>query len=142
MNARNRWILSAIVGVYLVVSSVHGVTHFAVPVGLTPFQWAFILIVASTAPVVALGLLWTGRELIGLPLLVVSMVGGFVFGVYFHFLVPNPDNVGHVHGPWALEFEVTAVLIAVTSFAGAIFGIWLWLRDPTERDEPLETPTG
>lgn len=141
MTPRNRWIVSAIVVTYLAVSSLHGLTHFAIPVGLTIAQWAFILIVVSFSPIVALGLLWADRDRIGFPLYVVSMIGGFVFGVYFHFLVPNPDNVGQVHGPMAIEFEATAVLIAVTSLVGAAVGIWLWLREPTDPTRSLESAT-
>ena len=127
MTPRDRYFLGAIVLGYFIANSLHGVTHFAVPVGLTPFQWAFVLIVASLAPAVGLGLLWVGRTAIGLPAVSLSMAGAFLFGVYFHFLVENPDNVGSVGGVWAGEFSITAILIAVSSFVGAVYGTWLWI---------------
>lgn len=129
MTPRDRYFLVGIGLFYFLANALHGVVHFSVPVGLTPFQWAFVLIVASSAPAVAIGLIWIGRTTDGLPLFTLSMAGAFLFGVYFHFLVENPDNVGAVQQAWAGEFSLTAILIAVSSVVGAVYGGWLWMVD-------------
>lgn len=124
-------VMAAVIIAYEAVSGVHGLTHFAVPVGLTPEQWAFVLIVATTAPVVSLWFVWRGRPEVGVPIYAIAMAGGFLFGLYFHFLVPNPDHVAAVSGPLSIPFSATAVLIAVTSFLGTAHGLWVWRTGPT-----------
>lgn len=140
MTPTNRWLLTAIVGGYLLVSLAHGVAHSAVPVELTALQIAVVLIVVTAIPLVSLWWVWTGRDRFGVPLYAAAMVGGLLFGLYFHFLVANPDNVGSVNGPWAAEFELTAVLIALTSFAGSGHGLWLLARRRAGNPGGSKTP--
>lgn len=128
MNARDRWLAAAVVAVHAVVSIGHGIAHQAVPVDLTAAQDVFVVLVIALAPVAALVLLWRGRERAGAGLLATSMAAALLFGVYFHYAVPNPDNVAAVAGPWSLPFEGTAALVAVTELAGTVVGAWLWRR--------------
>ena len=128
MNARDRWLAAAVVAVHAVVSLGHGLAHLAVPVDLTTAQDAFVVLVVALAPILALALLWRGRERAGAGLLSASMAAAFLFGVYFHYLVPNPDNVASVAGVWSLHFEGTAALVAITEIAGTAVGAWLWRR--------------
>lgn len=142
MTPTNRWLLTVIVGGYLLVSLGHGGAHSAVPVELTALQVAVVLLIVTATPLVSLWSVWTGRDRFGVPLYAAAMVGGLLFGLYFHFLVANPDHVGSVSGPWAAEFELTAVLIALTSFAGSGHGLWLLTRrrasDPHGSKRPEE----
>ena len=128
MDARDRWLAAGVVAVHAFVSIGHGLAHLAVPVDLTAAQDAFVALVIALAPVVALVLLLRGHERWGAGLLGVSMAAAFAFGVYFHYLVPNPDNVAAVTGPWSPHFGGTAALAAVTELAGAVVGTWLWRR--------------
>jgi hypothetical protein len=58
------------------------------------------------------------------------MAAALLFGLTFHYLVPNPDNVASIPaGPWHLHFTWTAAAIALTEFGGAALGAWLWVRD-------------
>lgn len=52
------------------------------------------------------------------------MAASLAFGVYFHFLVQNPDNVLAVTGSWHGPFFLTAVLVAVAGAAGVVAGMW------------------
>ncbi|WP_458206890.1 hypothetical protein [Haladaptatus sp. NG-SE-30] len=113
-------------GVYLLVNLAHGVPHVAAPVPLTQFQSAFVGFVVTLAPVVGFVLLWRGRERLGSAVFTLSMAASLVFGVYFHFLVSNPDNIHAVVGPWELPFFLTAVLVAVAGVGGVVVGVWLW----------------
>ena len=114
------------VGLHTAASAAHGVPHAVIPVPLAPWQWAFVYGVIVLAPLVALGLLWRGREAAGATLLAVSMAASLAFGVYFHFVAPTPDHVGAVPaGPWRGPFRVTALLVAVTDAVGALVGVRL-----------------
>jgi hypothetical protein len=73
-------------------------------------------------PLVAVVLLWR-RSALGFPLLFGSMLGSLLFGAYYHFIAAGADNVASLppHA-WALPFQVTAVLLALTEAAGVVVG--------------------
>ena len=130
LTRRERRLAALLVVLHAVVSGVHGVAHAEIPVALAAWQQGFVLVVPTLAPFVALALLYRGHELVGAALLTLSMAGAFLFGLYFHYLVPNPDNVASIPaGPLHLHFTWTAAAIAVTEFGGAALGAWLWVRD-------------
>lgn len=130
LRSRDRRIAVALVVVHALVSGVHGVTHAELPVALAAWQEAFVLVVPTLASFAALVLLYRGPERVGVALLTLSMVAAFLFGLYFHYLVPNPDNVASIPaGPWHLHFTWTAAAIALTEFGGAALGGWLWVPD-------------
>ena len=84
---------------------------------------------ANFTPVASFGLAWRGRVRAGGAVLVVSMGAALVFGVYNHYLVPNPDNIAAVPaGRWKLSFVVTAAGVALTDGIGVVAGLWLWAR--------------
>jgi hypothetical protein len=115
------------VGLHVVANAAHGVPHAAAPVPLAPWQSAFVFGVVLSAPLAALGLLWTGgpeRTRVGAVLFSISMAASLVFGLYFHFVVPNPDHVSTVSaGPWRGPFRATAVLVALVDAVGVAVGI-------------------
>ena len=136
LEPRDRRLAALLVIAHAVVSGIHGVAHAGLPVALAAWQQAFVLLVPTLAPFVALYALYRRPERAGVALLAGSMVGAFLFGLYFHYLVPNPDNVASIPaGPWHLHFTWTAAAIALTEFGGAALGGWLWVRgkarDPT-----------
>ncbi|WP_227352717.1 hypothetical protein [Haladaptatus salinisoli] len=120
---RKRTVAAVALGAYLLANLAHGVPHAAVPVPLTPFQSAFVAAV-TLAPIVGFVLLLRGSERLGSAVFVVSMAASLAFGVYFHFLVPNPDSVRAVSGPWSGPFFLTAALVAAAGAAGVVAGAW------------------
>ena len=139
LTRRDRRLAALLVIVHAVVSGVHGVAHAEIPVTLAAWQQVFVLLVPTLAPVAALVLLYRGPERVGVVLLATSMAAAFLFGLYFHYLVANPDNVASVPaGPWHLHFTWTAAAIAVSELAGAALGAWLWVRD--EVRDSVATP--
>jgi len=100
---------SAIVVCHAIVSLVHSVAHSELQIGLSPTETGFVLVVIGLCPLVAMGLLWTSWKTSGLVLLVLSMAGSLLFGLYHHFLVMGPDHVGEqIQGLWATTFALTA----------------------------------
>lgn len=118
-----------VIVVHALVSALHGAAHLRLNVPLSFAQNLYIVVVVVIAPLVAGLLLWKGRHLSGTLLLIGSMAGAFVFGVYNHFAVSSPDHVSHVaamsSGKWVTVFQVTAVLLALVEASGCVVGGWL-----------------
>jgi hypothetical protein len=114
--------------IHLVINILHGQAHTELHIGLSSFQLLFVVGVIFISPLLAMVLLWTQRQRLGLVLLTASMAGACLFGLYYHFVVPSPDHVAHVpEGFWGDIFRVTAVLLAIVEGTGVALG-WLWLR--------------
>ena len=115
---------AAIVLFHLLVNMLHGAAHQRLHIGLTSAETLFVIAVILAAPLVAMILLWTSHERLGLILLALAMAGALVFGLYHHFLEPGPDHVGEqAAGPWATTFAVTSYLLIVTEAIGAYVGL-------------------
>lgn len=135
-DRRGLAVAGSVLVVHLLVSLGHGVPHAAIPVPLTPAQQAFVWVVIVLGPVAGFALAWYGRVTVGAALYAATMLGAFVFGVYHHFLVANPDNVAAVPaGLWHGPFVWTAVLVTISEAAGVVVGVWLWsaAREGRER---------
>jgi Na+/proline symporter len=118
--------------IHLVINLLHGRAHTELQIGLSSFQLLFVVGVIMIGPLLALALLWTRRQRLGLVLLTASMVGACLFGLYYHFVVPSPDHVAHVpEGYWGELFRVTAVLLALSEALGSVLGL-VWLRAQTK----------
>ena len=74
----------AVVAIHFVVVVLHSIAHQTLSVNASPAQLAFIFPVIIVAPVVA-GVMLPKFERLGTVLLTASMIGSFVFGVYYHF---------------------------------------------------------
>ncbi|WP_158055925.1 hypothetical protein [Halorussus halophilus] len=126
MESRGLKLATAAVALHTVANVSHGVPHAEIPVRLATWQTAFVYAVALGLPLFALGLLGLGRDSWGILLLTGSMAASFLFGLYFHFLVANPDHVHSIPaGPWQWPFRATAVLVALTDALGVVTGVWL-----------------
>jgi len=123
---------------HLAVSIFHGLAHQGAMVGLTAFGNLYVLVVITIAPLVAGILLLTRWARQGALLLALSMLGSFVFGVWYHFLSATSDNVMEVHGPWRSSFLWTAIALAIIEFAGMLMGI-VAAKSFRESAEPLES---
>jgi len=123
---------------HLAVSIFHGLAHQGAMVGLTALGNLYVLVVITIAPLVAGVLLLTRWARQGALLLALSMLGSFVFGVWYHFLSATSDNVMEVHGPWRSSFLWTAIALAIIEFAGMLMGI-VAAKSFRESAEPLES---
>lgn len=115
---------TAIIVAHLIVSFVHGMAHDKLHIDLSRTQLLFVVAVITAAPILSVVLLWTRQRRFGGWLLVTSMGAALLFGAYYHFLLPGPDNILQVRSEdWALPFQVTAVLLALLE-AGSAAGVW------------------
>ena len=114
------------VGAHFAAGILHGLAHAKTGVYLGPRGNLFIVLVITVAPLVAAALLWTTRSKAASLLLVGSMAGSLVFGVYNHFVVVSPDHVLHVPGTqvWRRVFQASSVLLALSEVVGCAVGAW------------------
>jgi hypothetical protein len=116
---------TAIVVLHLIANGLHGLAHVKIPVSLSLLQSLFVGIVIFLAPVIAAILLWTPFYRIGSWLLLSSIAGSLLFGIYNHFIVISPDHVSQVSlAGWGLLFQITAILIVIVDG----FGCWIGLE--------------
>jgi hypothetical protein len=114
------------------VGILHGAAHQKLDIQLSQAQLLFIIIIITAAPLAAAVLLWKRIVRVGAALLLSSMAGSLPFGVYNHFVALSPDHVSRVGGlpqtGWALTFQITAALLALTEFLGIYAGIRILKR--------------
>lgn len=117
---------AAAVLAHIVVMLPHGAAHAGEAAWLPLFANIYVALVIWLAPLLALGLLRTGRLGSGALLLFSSMLGSLLFGIAYHYLIPGADNVTQVPaGPWQLPFQITSALLVVTEGIGTIVGAWM-----------------
>jgi hypothetical protein len=110
----------------------HGISHVEHQVPLAAWQWAYVILVIFLAPVLAVVLLWTRLQRVGVWLLLASMAGALIFGLASHFLVSGPDNVFTLNPGAAREaFRFSAVLVALSEALGCVVGIWALSKLPS-----------
>ena len=117
---------------HFVIVVLHSIAHQILPVPATPAQLAFIVPVIIVAPIVA-GFMLLKFERAGMVLLAASMLGSFVFGIYYHFIANTIDHVAHVAQMqpvlWSQMFQATSYLLAISEALGAAIGlVWLTRR--------------
>jgi hypothetical protein len=127
MNRQNSQTLKStalgLVGFHFLTVVVHSVAHEILSVKATPAQLAFIIPVIIFAPVIA-GFMLPKFSKAGAALLLVSLLGSFVFGLYYHFVANTPDHVAHVArlqpAFWSAMFQITAYLLLVSEVLGVV----------------------
>lgn len=112
------------VALHAVIAAVHGVAHRNLGIRMSLAQDAFIYVVIGATPIVAVVLLWRGHTRPGAALLVVSMAGALLFGVYHHFIAVSPDHIAHLP-PGELQgaFQLTAWLLPASEAFAAVVGV-------------------
>src|SRR5215216_6281545 len=106
---------------HLIVNVLHGRAHTELGVGLTSWQQFYVVAVILDSPLVALLLLWTRYARAGLWLLLVSMLGSFIFGACYHYIIVSNDHVAHLPpGEARGLFRVTALLLLITEALGVV----------------------
>lgn len=127
------WLSLALILIHLLISSLHGYAHWELGVGLATWQWLYVGIVITAAPLLAGWLLIKKWYLSGYPLLALSMAGSLVFGAFYHYVHISLDHVAHLP-PGSAEglFRITALLLVATEAAGVVLGFW-GMRQSAER---------
>ena len=118
-----------LVGFHFLTVVLHAVAHEVLSVKATPAQLAFIILVIIFAPVIS-GFMLPKFKKAGAALLMASMAGSFVFGLYYHLVADTIDHVAHVAhlepAFWSAMFQVTAYLLAASEVLGvAVAGMLL-----------------
>jgi hypothetical protein len=119
--------IAVLVAIHLGVAVWHGNAHTALAIALPPEKNAFLFIVILIAPLVAASLMWTRYLLVGLWMIVLSMLGALLFGVYHHYLMVSPDNIGHLPTGSAdaqSSFIASAAALALLELASALYGAY------------------
>ena len=120
-----RIVVNGLVGIHLLVAVWHGGAHAELAIALPPEKTLFVYVVVLLAPVVAAGLVWTRYASPGLWLFVLSMLGSHLFGVYHHYVLVSPDNVGHLPAASDIaqsRFIVSAAVLALLELVSALVG--------------------
>jgi hypothetical protein len=113
--------VTIVVLAHLVINLLHGRAHTDLGVGLTTWQYIFVMTVILLAPLIALVLSWTRYAGAGLWLLFVSMLGSLIFGFCYHYIIISNDHVAHLPaGDARGMFRMTALLLLITEALGVI----------------------
>ncbi len=113
-----------IIAFHAVVALVHGKAHAHLGIGLSHWQYTYVMAVIVVAPLLAGILLLARQSGTGGILLAVSMAGALLFGAYYHFVAGGADNVASVAASgWGAVFRWTSVLLALTETAGVSVGV-------------------
>ena len=132
MNNRTLKLIAIwLVAIHFVVVVTHSIAHEVLKVKASSAQLAFIIPVIIVAPVVA-GIMLPKFNRAGTVLLFVSMLGSFVFGLYYHFIADTIDHVSHVArlepAFWSAMFQLTSYLLLVSELLGAVVAGLLLVR--------------
>lgn len=129
---------TAIVIVHVIAHTLHGLAHAKIPIPLSLSQSLFIGIVIMLMPIISAALLWTRFSRIGVWLLLGSLLGAILFGLYNHYIVISPDNVFQVaFTGWGLLFQLTAILTLIIDGLGCWVGILALKTMPQATSAPM-----
>lgn len=130
--------VALVVLVHTVVMLIHGVAHMRLNVELSPWAGIYVLCIVGIGPIAGLLFLRSSRKRAGATVLLITMIGALLFGLWKHFMAHGADHVMDLQaGPWRLPFQATAVLLAVSEAAGAVIAFVL-LRALTPRTKPRD----
>lgn len=110
---------------HTIVVALHGLAHEKMPVPLSPLQSLFVGSIIVLAPIAAIILLWTPLQQAGSRLLLSSMAGAMLFGLYHHFIAMGPDRISQIpFAGWGVLFHITAILLFFTEGLGCGVSVW------------------
>ncbi|MGM7683323.1 hypothetical protein ACSVDA_14335 [Cytobacillus sp. Hm23] len=121
-NIRKHTAISTLL--HFVVVLVHATAHTVLAINMLVWQNAYIVSVILLLPLIAGFLIITKKYKIGLLILLFSMLGAFLFGGSYHYLVSGPDNISYPRefSYWLVAFQASAILLTVTELYGIIVG--------------------
>ena len=132
---KERIAATLVVMVHLLVVLGHGVAHQQLHIQANIWQGTFIAVVIFIGPVVAMALLWTRLQQMGLVLLLVTMAGSLFFGVAYHFFVPGSDNALELPaGYWESLFKTSATWLAVIETGAVAWCVWALKRTARRKE--------
>lgn len=130
---RRRALITIAVLAHLIVNLLHGQAHTSLGVGLSTWQQLYVVAVILLTPLVALALSFTRYTKPALWLLLISMLGSFIFGGVYHYVINSPDHVAHLPpGDARGMFRTTALLLLATEAFGVLVA-GMALRTPFNR---------
>ena len=116
-----------IVWAHFVIASIHGLTHLSLPVPLAPWQIGYVAVLVIAAPFAGLWVMRNGDRRTGAGIITLSMFLSLVFGVLFHFVLDNPDNINTLpHSHWEVPFVGSAMMVYLSELAGVVLGYRVW----------------
>lgn len=120
----------AVVLIHFVVLVLHAIAHSRLGIPLSGTQELFVGVVVVALPLVAAFMLWKRDRRSGSALLAASMAGALIFGVYFHFILPGPDHVGHPLTPSGAGqlFDETAIELMSLEALATLLGLGLMIK--------------
>jgi hypothetical protein len=120
----------AVVLIHFLVLVLHAIAHSRLGIPLSDAQKLFVGVVVVALPLVAAFILWKGDRRSGSALLTTSMSGALIFGVYFHFVLPGPDHVGHPWMPGGAGdlFDETAIELMSLEALATLLGSGLMIK--------------
>jgi len=122
---KKRMTATLVVMVHLLVVLGHGVAHEQLHIQPNIWQRTFIALVIFIGPVVAMALLWTRLQKMGLVVLLLTMAGSLFFGAAYHFFVPGSDNALELPpGHWESLFKTSATWLAVIETGAVAWCVW------------------
>ena len=127
-------LIAVLVIVHHIVAFIHGEAHNELAIMLSMFQQSIIFVVITALPVIGVILLWTPYRIIGLYSIIIGMVVGLVFGIYYHYLFVSPDHISHLpKGPTGVRetFTWTAAALAIFEGLSAAVASYLLGREKT-----------
>ena len=120
--------LLAVAALHLVSQLTHAYSHIAADVPIPAIHQAYIVIVVTLMPLVAVYLSFRGRVRLGAALFAASMCAAFAFGYLLHFVIDTPDLHSNVVGDSAGVFFHSALGLALIEFVGFAVGLVSWAR--------------
>lgn len=115
-------------GLHLVAMLYHGWSHRLAHVDTTWGQNIFIGLVIILLPATAVYAVYQQKEALGYRLFALSMLGSFLFGVVYHFMLNTPDLYANVTGAGATHFLISAILLALVELGGFVWGRFGWQK--------------
>lgn len=109
--------MTVAVAVHFIVAIIHGAAHAVAHLWLSHVASLFGFAVIIAGPWIGLALMRLARRF-GAWVIALTMTGSLVFGLTYHFLVPNPDHVTHVDLRWRSLFATTAVRVGLSEALG------------------------
>src|SRR5437764_3639987 len=82
-----------VVLVHTFVMLVHGVAHMRLNVELSPWAGIYVLGIVGIGPIAGLLLLRSSRKRAGATILLTTMTGSLLFGLWNHFIAHGADHV-------------------------------------------------
>lgn len=122
-----------IILLHIIFEIIHGLTHEELQITLSSFQFAYVLLVILVTPIISMILIIIKSisfQRVGAILLLGSMLGSFIFGVFNHIITPGLDNIFTVEtNLWGLLFQSSAIFLLIINAIGVGLGVWLLFEE-------------